>query len=106
MDIHNERPGAPTPEALAPPMATRHRVLIVSPAADDDRQARSDETIAVVTATSGRAGREAIAACQSRAFDALVIDWLLPDNGGRDLLEELRRAEYPAALVARRIAGG
>jgi CheY-like chemotaxis protein len=65
-------------------------ILIVE---DDDRDR---ELIASTLASVGygfeiaRTGKDALARCQERVFDAVTLDLLLPDMSGLDVLDTLR----------------
>lgn len=92
--------GSEYASSLAPSPDTRHRVLLVAPASEDAQQIENAGTTTFVTATSALACHEVFANRGSRAFDALVIDWTLPVGERHGLLEALRRADCPAAVIA------
>ncbi len=70
---------------------TARNLLVVE---DDEVQRRSiEELIGNETAhlTSVATGAEALAALAGKRFDCVVVDLLLPDMSGFDLIEEIRR---------------
>jgi DNA-binding response OmpR family regulator len=86
----DRRPGAPRAEAFAWTMSPSARLLLV----DDDTRLTAmvgdylrGAGYAVDTAGSLAAGRERL---RHEAYDALVLDLMLPDGDGLDLTRELR----------------
>ena len=83
---------APTvPRTLTPRTRTGTRTILI--VEDDDRDR---ELIASTLAGVGygfeiaRTGKDALARCQERPFDAVTLDLLLPDMSGLDVLDTLR----------------
>jgi two-component system copper resistance phosphate regulon response regulator CusR len=56
------------------------------------------EAVAVAT------GEEGIALCRTKPFDAVVLDWMLPNRSGIDILRDLRRERLrtPVLLLTAR----
>jgi len=79
------------PRTLTPKARTGTRTILI--VEDDDRDR---ELIASTLAGVGygfeiaRTGRDALARCQERPFDAVTLDLLLPDMSGLDVLDTLR----------------
>jgi len=79
------------PRTLTPRTRTGTRTILI--VEDDDRDR---ELIASTLAGVGygfeiaRTGKDALARCQERPFDAVTLDLLLPDMSGLDVLDTLR----------------
>ncbi|HEY6037934.1 MAG TPA: response regulator [Kofleriaceae bacterium] len=79
------------PRTLTPRTRTGSRTILI--VEDDDRDR---ELIASTLAGVGygfeiaRTGKDALARCQERPFDAVTLDLLLPDMSGLDVLDTLR----------------
>jgi len=76
-----------------PDKATRHRVLIV----DDEESmrlflARILTTVLKVEATLAGTCEQALRLAGNYAYDAILLDLLMPGIGGYEVLRELRRA--------------
>lgn len=79
------------------PSESPRRVLLVSPVGGGDASwTDSDGTLAVTAVTASNT----LSTRHLRDFDALVIDWTGLDDAGSALLEELRHAKPPVALIA------
>jgi PAS domain S-box-containing protein len=70
--------------------ARSRRVLVIDHDPNDRRwlfRTLSEAGYAVETAASGREG---LARCQTRVFDAILLDLLLPDTDGREVIRAVR----------------
>ncbi|HWB80205.1 MAG TPA: PAS domain S-box protein [Nannocystaceae bacterium] len=80
----------PPPRRFPAPHASAPRVLVI----EDD--ARDQELLVATLGEAGysietaASGAQALASCRARRFDAIVLDLLLPDIGGLQLLRRLR----------------
>lgn len=85
------RATSPVPE---PPVAgPRATVLVVEPAAQTRKGVTQDLAAAGYCPLEAGDGREAVAALAEHRVDAVLLDVLLPDTDGFELLETLRRGE-------------
>jgi two-component system copper resistance phosphate regulon response regulator CusR len=50
-------------------------------------------------AVAAHTGEEGAALCRSRAFDAIVLDWMLPERSGIDVLKTLRTEGIRTAVL-------
>ncbi len=85
----------------APDKATRHRVLIV----DDEESmrlllGRTVEAVPNVEITLAGTCEEALHLAGRYAYDAILIDLLMPGIGGFEVLKEIRRASPNVATPA------
>jgi len=92
---------APAPVMSAPdhPAVSPPAILVV----EDERKTRESlveglrlETWHVQAATTGG---EAIAALDRESFDLVVLDWMLPDRDGLDVLRHLRARGLPTPVL-------
>jgi PAS domain S-box-containing protein len=86
----DDEPVANEPMSPSPVRRGASRMLVIDEDETDRNwlvQMLSEAGYAVETAASGA---EAIGRCQRVAFDAITLDLLLPDVGGRDLLKAIR----------------
>jgi PAS domain S-box-containing protein len=73
------QPAAPSPQVLIVEDERIERTLL--------RSMLQKEGFGVETA---RTFAEAVAKCHDQSFDAITLDWLLPDGDGKQVLEEIR----------------
>jgi PAS domain S-box-containing protein len=89
------RPGGAAQESkpsAAHPRTAAPLVLVIEDDAKDRTWLEATLTGAGYTVELARAGSEALARCGERAFDAIVLDILLPDMSGWDALRAIRAA--------------
>jgi PAS domain S-box-containing protein len=92
--VATAEPMTPQPIAMTEPSAGSRRILVIEDDPNDRRwlfRTLSDAGYAVETAATGSEG---LGRCRKRVFDAILLDLLLPDTSGRQVLEALR-AEGP-----------
>jgi two-component system copper resistance phosphate regulon response regulator CusR len=76
---------------MTPPVATAtHHVLLVEDEAKTRESIAEGLRIEGWTVTTAAGGQEAIRQLGSGAFDLIVLDWLLPDFDGIEVLRRLR----------------
>ena len=81
------------------PMIPR-QILLVTPPGHGEAWISGDTGLAFTFVDSPQACHEALAAHRPQVYDAVVIDWQADEASGQSLLETLRRAEYPAPVIA------
>jgi CheY-like chemotaxis protein len=81
---------APDAEATVTPPAGAPGILVVEDDAHDREWLSGTLTRAGYRVETAPTGAEAIALCESRTFDAITLDLLLPDTTGWDVLREIR----------------
>jgi DNA-binding response OmpR family regulator len=81
---------------MPPLRETQRRVLVV----DDDSSilelVRTRLTLAGYVVLAARDGREAIARLSERRYDAMVLDLNMPGVDGFQVLERMKKLEFPA----------
>ena len=87
------------------PKSTGGRILVVDPSGEDDEripQFLASRGFSVSTASVGSECMDALAGDPS--IEVVVLDFVLPDVGGMEILKSLSRWQFPPAVINSEIA--